>query len=98
MSLVKCRKLLNTLRTRSTNKMIAKILHPRLLRGGRDAGGGVMTGGGFIGGGLKSGVGGKLLSMARTLSQYGERSKSHSTRVDTVFFHYFLLDSSGIGG
>src|SRR5882762_3370235 len=62
MSLVKCRKLLNALRNRSTNKMIAKIFHPRPLRGGRD-GGGVMTGGGCIGGILYSGAGGELLSM-----------------------------------
>jgi hypothetical protein len=34
----------------STNKMIAKIIHPRLLCG-RMGGGGVMTGGGVKGGG-----------------------------------------------
>ena len=43
--------------------MIAKIFHPRLLRGGRAAGGSVMTGGGCIGGILYSGAGGELLSM-----------------------------------
>ena len=45
-----CVRLISTLPSSSTNKMMAKIIQPRLRRG-LGGGGGVMTGGGVTGGG-----------------------------------------------
>ncbi len=63
MLVTSCVKLPNTLNISSTNKMIAAIIQPRLLRG-RGAGGEAMTGGGGSGGGVPA-SGGVFISIVR---------------------------------